>query len=152
MLAPQLRGCKWDEEELTGRTTFLKPQKAAGLTPAGGIYCQPLTMESYCRVEKPGKLGAKSKAAKDTTVSAEHESLAEHAREPEIESLSAEQLEDELRLFDLNPAWGPFVGIDRRQRWHRANRLNLNPPKRVLDILEMQPPRVDMQRDGGHLW
>lgn len=42
-------------------------------------------------------------------------------------ALTAEQLEGILRKFDLNPRFGPFVGIDRLDRWERAERFGLNP-------------------------
>lgn len=61
-----------------------------------------------------------------------------------------EQIEDCLRLFDLNPRYGPFVGIDRMTRWNRAQKLGLNPPLNIKHMLEMDS--TIKQRDGGHLW
>jgi DNA polymerase delta, subunit 4 len=63
-----------------------------------------------------------------------------------------EQLEDELRLFDLDSRYGPFVGIDRIARWQRAHRLGLEPPEHILQILTQIEVPVDKQREGGHLW
>lgn len=33
-----------------------------------------------------------------------------------------------LHSFDLDPSFGPFVGITRKSRWHRAVRFGLHPP------------------------
>jgi DNA polymerase delta, subunit 4 len=63
-----------------------------------------------------------------------------------------EQLEDELRMFDLDARYGPFVGVDRLARWKRAERMGLDPPEHVLHILTQQDVPVDSQREGGHLW
>lgn len=41
-----------------------------------------------------------------------------------------------LRQFDLDAAYGPFLGITRTARWTRASKLGLRPPplvKRILD-------------------
>ncbi|CEP15516.1 hypothetical protein [Parasitella parasitica] len=40
-----------------------------------------------------------------------------------------------LRAFDLNYDFGPCVGIKRLDRWERAQKLGLNPPANVKDIL-----------------
>lgn len=41
-----------------------------------------------------------------------------------------------LRSFDLQAEYGPCIGITRLERWERANRFGLNPPKIVRDIAE----------------
>lgn len=41
-----------------------------------------------------------------------------------------------LRKFDLNMDYGPVVGITRLQRWQRAQRLNLNPPPIVPQLIQ----------------
>ncbi|KAJ5760341.1 hypothetical protein N7520_007497 [Penicillium odoratum] len=40
-----------------------------------------------------------------------------------------------LRNFDLSSQYGPCIGLDRTKRWHRAQRLGLNPPIEVLTVL-----------------
>lgn len=40
-----------------------------------------------------------------------------------------------LRKFDLDLAYGPCMGISRKDRWLRAQRNGANPPQRVWDIL-----------------
>lgn len=51
---------------------------------------------------------------------------------------SGENEEEILRLFDLNPHYGPFLGTDRLERWHRAERFGLEPPAKVHQILASQ--------------
>ncbi|KAG9030308.1 hypothetical protein FRB95_004140 [Tulasnella sp. JGI-2019a] len=41
-----------------------------------------------------------------------------------------------LRRFDLSYEYGPCVGFTRMERWERANKLGLNPPPIVRQILE----------------
>ncbi|KAI8990874.1 DNA polymerase delta, subunit 4 [Mycotypha africana] len=40
-----------------------------------------------------------------------------------------------LRAFDLDYTYGPCIGISRLERWERAEKLNLNPPPIIKDIL-----------------
>ncbi|KAI9483806.1 MAG: DNA polymerase delta, subunit 4-domain-containing protein [Benjaminiella poitrasii] len=40
-----------------------------------------------------------------------------------------------MKAFDLNYIYGPCVGINRLDRWERAQQLALDPPKRVKEIL-----------------
>ncbi len=61
-------------------------------------------------------------------------------------SSAAAQAERSLRLFDLDSRFGPCACIPRRERWERAERLGLEPPKEVLEWLAV--PGV--QQEG--LW
>lgn len=40
-----------------------------------------------------------------------------------------------LRAFDLDPSYGPNLGMSRLERWQRAKNLGEDPPDEVLDIL-----------------
>lgn len=40
-----------------------------------------------------------------------------------------------LRVFDLDPNYGPCMGMSRLERWQRAKDLDLNPPQEIHDIL-----------------
>ena len=40
-----------------------------------------------------------------------------------------------LRKFDLDPAFGPCIGLSRKQRWLRARKLGLEPPQYVWLLL-----------------
>lgn len=43
--------------------------------------------------------------------------------------------EKKLRNFDLNPRYGPYVGILRLDRWNRAKNFNLNPPIAIRNLI-----------------
>lgn len=40
-----------------------------------------------------------------------------------------------LRVFDLDPNYGPCMGMSRLERWQRAKDLDLDPPQEIHDIL-----------------
>ncbi|EST06463.1 DNA polymerase delta, subunit 4 [Kalmanozyma brasiliensis GHG001] len=40
-----------------------------------------------------------------------------------------------LRVFDLDPNYGPCMGMSRLERWQRAKELDLDPPQEIHDIL-----------------
>lgn len=75
---------------------------------------------------------------------------AAHVHGTEVEQLDEEQVENTLRLFDLNPRFGPFVGVNRLFRWQRAEKIGLQPPTLVYELL-----RTDQAvpiREGGFIW
>jgi len=41
-----------------------------------------------------------------------------------------------LRSFDLDPRFGPSKGIERLERWDRAESLGLRPPQLVREMVE----------------
>jgi len=47
-----------------------------------------------------------------------------------------DDMEEILRQFDMNLAYGPCLGMTRLGRWERAQRIGLNPPQHVKDFLE----------------
>ena len=47
-----------------------------------------------------------------------------------------DDVEEILRQFDMNMAYGPSLGITRLERFERSQRLGLNPPLHVKDVLE----------------
>ena len=57
--------------------------------------------------------------------------------------------EELLRSFDLIQKFGPCVGPTRLERWNRANRWSLDPPKDVKALLDSLP-----EQHPGHqaLW
>ena len=40
-----------------------------------------------------------------------------------------------MRAFDLKMKFGPCVGLTRMERWERANKFGLDPPRRIFDLL-----------------
>jgi len=41
-----------------------------------------------------------------------------------------------LRKFDMDPKFGPCVGLSRMDRWNRASRLGLDPPAYLLELMD----------------
>lgn len=116
-------------------------------------------MDKFVRIEKPIARG-KSLKPKASTPSHQtpHQTkleewadiVSEEASGIDVSTLSDEQVENVLRLFDLNPTYGPFVGIDRSFRWKRADNWGLNPPLIIKEILETRTAIA--RREGGSLW
>ena len=47
-----------------------------------------------------------------------------------------EWTERQLLVFDLTNKYGPCTGLTRLERWERAEKLGLDPPRAVKDIVE----------------
>jgi len=71
------------------------------------------------------------------------------AESMDVSLLDDETIEDALRLFDLNPRYGPFSGIDRAFRWERAARCGLDPPPIIKALIDSD--RALSHREA-HLW
>ena len=56
--------------------------------------------------------------------------------EGENEDEDATRDEATLRGFDLTSAYGPCLGLTRLERWDRAVKYGLDPPKAVLEALQ----------------
>lgn len=50
-----------------------------------------------------------------------------------------------LRVFDLNPTYGPCMGLTRLERWDRAKALGHDPPDEIRDILSTRQGVLDWQ-------
>ncbi|XP_055388588.1 uncharacterized protein LOC129617283, partial [Condylostylus longicornis] len=50
------------------------------------------------------------------------------------------EIENELRLFDLELKFGPCIGITRLHRFRRAEKFGLDPPIRILELILSNPP------------
>ncbi|KAM0330679.1 hypothetical protein ACHAQA_003631 [Verticillium albo-atrum] len=55
-----------------------------------------------------------------------------------------------LRYFDVSSQYGPCVGIQRKRRWERADKLGLNPPIEVLAVLLKEQKQGD-QAERAHM-
>ncbi|PXF40309.1 DNA polymerase delta subunit 4 [Gracilariopsis chorda] len=120
-------------------------------------------MDKFVRVEKPLSPSLRETSKKRTQPQAApqefvplpspvdwHFIQSDDATRVDVHALSKDQLEHILRLFDLNPAYGPFVGVDRLLRWQRAEQCGLSPPllvKRVIDT-----GIAVSQQHAGRLW
>ncbi|XP_068651366.1 uncharacterized protein [Aristolochia californica] len=59
-----------------------------------------------------------------------------------------DEAEEVLRQFDLNIAYGPCLGLTRLARWDRADKLGLNPPKDVEELLRRSNVALECLWDG----
>lgn len=70
------------------------------------------------------------------TTAAASVSSAETAAAPTVDPAVAAAAEETLRAFDLDGRFGPCVNPSRLERWERAEKLGLGPPKEVKGLLE----------------
>lgn len=59
-----------------------------------------------------------------------------------------DDVEEILRQFDMNMAYGPCLGITRLERFERSSRLGLNPPMDVKNLLERVGGNPDALWEG----
>ncbi|XVE62356.1 hypothetical protein DITRI_Ditri06bG0111700 [Diplodiscus trichospermus] len=59
-----------------------------------------------------------------------------------------DEQEQMLRQFDMNMAYGPCLGITRLARWERAQKLGLNPPKEIENLLKGGKVKLECLFDG----
>ncbi|XP_038875328.1 DNA polymerase delta subunit 4 [Benincasa hispida] len=57
-------------------------------------------------------------------------------------------LENMLRQFDMNMAYGPCLGMTRMARWERACNLGLNPPKDIETLLKARKVQLECLWDS----
>lgn len=59
-----------------------------------------------------------------------------------------DDVEEILRQFDMNMAYGPCLGVTRLERFERARRFGLNPPVDVKNLLERVGGNPDALWEG----
>ncbi|XP_069047481.1 DNA polymerase delta subunit 4 [Lepisosteus oculatus] len=86
------------------------------------------------------------KVVKRVRIEEKKESPVVEEKEPETDSPPLSEREqdlEELKKFDLDWHYGPCTGITRLQRWQRAERWGLSPPRRVREILRRHAAEED---------
>ncbi|KAF1895291.1 hypothetical protein Lal_00043937 [Lupinus albus] len=53
--------------------------------------------------------------------------------------------EELLRRFDMDMIYGPCVGMTRIERWERAQKMGLNPPKEIETFLKSDTKDIKIQ-------
>lgn len=56
-----------------------------------------------------------------------------------------------LRYFDVSSQYGPCIGVTRKKRWQRAERLGLSPPIEVLAVLLMEEEKDSTDKETAHI-
>ncbi|XP_035690807.1 DNA polymerase delta subunit 4-like [Branchiostoma floridae] len=87
--------------------------------------------DTFQKVKRPGRTQKQGKpaqiAAKSSQAPAQSTSdAAVLQRQTDIQL---------LKQFDLNPDYGPSIGITRLERWERAEKFGLTPPEDVRDLI-----------------
>lgn len=54
---------------------------------------------------------------------------------PRLMSTEDEDIEAELRIWDMDMKYGPCIGITRLERWERARKNGLSPPDRIRSFI-----------------
>ena len=67
-----------------------------------------------------------------------------------VQIVCGNEEEAALRNFDLEIRFGPCIGLSRLQRWRRAERWGLDPPAKVLELLELMDPADELQQCLWH--
>ncbi|WFD32249.1 hypothetical protein MSPP1_003293 [Malassezia sp. CBS 17886] len=55
------------------------------------------------------------------------------------------RIEQILRVFDLNPTYGPCMGLRRLERWERAKDIGEDPPEAIAEILRTREGVLDLR-------
>lgn len=109
-------------------------------------------MDKYVRVQKTIVKGNRMTPKKDANVKSGEEKghgqergiqcwddvTDEQTQFLDLSKIADDDKEGILRLFDVNARYGPFAGIDRVKRLHRARSWGLNPPILVCRLLESE--------------
>ncbi|PWN31286.1 uncharacterized protein FA14DRAFT_128414 [Meira miltonrushii] len=67
-----------------------------------------------------------------------------------IHSDNMNRIQHILRVFDLDPSYGPCLGMTRLERWERAEKLGDEPPSEIREILETKEGILDLKYSVLH--
>jgi hypothetical protein len=63
-----------------------------------------------------------------------------------VHSQDMNRIQHILRVFDLDPAYGPCLGMSRLERWERAEKLGDEPPMEIKEILETREGVLELHQ------
>lgn len=137
--APSAKTFSLDSPLVTPKLDKKKTKYRSTPSPVAVEEPTPCFVHSY-------ESSAKAKFLSPGFTQEELEASAESVRKgaPKLRWCSVEADEDEqlLRRFDLEPMYGPSVGLSRADRWKRASMMGLNPPSEVIAALQRHPQRT----------
>ncbi|CAI0395204.1 unnamed protein product [Linum tenue] len=103
-------------------------------------------MKSYYKQKKPNRSDAVGKPSKSIKKKSPAALITSPHGAPHLQGSDflfpflfaedVEKTEQVLREFDMNMAYGPCIGMTRMARWQRAQRLGLDPPGDVKNLLD----------------
>ncbi|KAF8301071.1 hypothetical protein DL93DRAFT_2160926 [Clavulina sp. PMI_390] len=113
-----------------------KPRVSSGSVELPGLESD---LDSVSEDDEFEPLESPGSKLDDSRYAAYHRSLkAKRGIARPIHTDGQSQAHEILRIFDLSYEYGPCVGVSRMDRWMRAQKLGLNPPLQVKEILETQ--------------
>lgn len=95
----------------------------------------PAHFRTQKSAEAPAKLTRAGSKRKEADASAELQAQLQTAGGNGAVDIDVSADERCLRQFDLATKYGPCVGMTRLERWERAERFGLAPPKEVRDMV-----------------
>ncbi|PTB66431.1 hypothetical protein BBK36DRAFT_162470 [Trichoderma citrinoviride] len=101
----------------------------------------------------PDKSEAELRAEKitDAQVKSYWRAIEKQRKAPRVHQGDLDLAEKVLRYFDVSSQYGPCIGITREKRWHRAERLGLNPPIEVLAVLLKEENKNNDEIETAHI-
>ncbi|XVF42820.1 hypothetical protein PTKIN_Ptkin01aG0395900 [Pterospermum kingtungense] len=107
-------------------------------------------MKGFYRQKKKNTTGGitKSKSSKSTKNAATPALVSHGGSLDHKETDDFNEQERVLRQFDMNMAYGPCLGMTRLARLERAQRLGLNPPKEIENLLNGGKVSLECLLDG----
>jgi hypothetical protein len=59
-----------------------------------------------------------------------------------VEDENNSDIEEILKKFDLDPTYGPSIGLTRIERYENAKRFGLNPPENIPSLVERMDSNI----------
>ncbi|CAI0649180.1 unnamed protein product [Colletotrichum noveboracense] len=109
--------------------------------------------EEEVKEEVPEKSEAVIRAEKisDAQINKYWKSIEAERIAPRVHQKDVTLAEKVLRYFDVSSQYGPCIGLQRMQRWERADRLGLNPPIEVLAVLLKEEKKGTSNIERAHM-
>ncbi|EEB05590.1 DNA polymerase delta subunit Cdm1 [Schizosaccharomyces japonicus yFS275] len=106
---------------------------------SGGQKPKPFRDKQQKNTEKKEQLTLEERVSQlpelQRKVNEEWESSVNH--NPPVHAEGMSKVELVLHKFDMTAKYGPYLGMTRLERWHRAERYGLHPPDFIRHILEL---------------
>ncbi|KAL6864172.1 DNA polymerase delta, subunit 4 domain-containing protein [Trichoderma novae-zelandiae] len=110
-------------------------------------------VEPVVEQQIPEKSESELKAEKisDAQIKSYWSAIEKQRKAPRVHQGDLDLAEKVLRYFDVSSQYGPCIGITRAKRWHRAERLGLNPPIEVLAVLVKEENKENEEIETAHI-
>ncbi|EFX06257.1 DNA polymerase delta subunit [Grosmannia clavigera kw1407] len=123
------------KREPTRRTATPESEAADSESGEKIHYVEPVTPAAAAKSEAEIKAESEAAAVGDVQMRRYWQSIEAQRMASRVHQENLDLGEKVLRYFDVSSQFGPCVGISRKKRWMRAQRLGLAPPIEVLAVL-----------------